>query len=223
MVTVTAKILGPTDLWPPEDVELCMNSLLAETAYESDWLTSQPTLNHFQQECLLAYYDIHQFPGSPAWMMVYDAESATEDEIESWRYVWWCVYCLDSYTNISLGFPFVIDLESINTALVRRACAEDGAIPNTPKPFLPDEVDDLWRTIQEVSSSACEREFNIHIITTTLIRQTGTILRLRVTKKRVADKVKALKSSPPSLRLCLPLRYLNPTRNDLAGDSSARH
>ncbi|KAI1370324.1 hypothetical protein F4677DRAFT_457932 [Hypoxylon crocopeplum] len=245
MVTVTTKILGPTDCWRSEDVDLCMNSLLAATAYENDSSSSQTGLDQFRQECLLAYYDFHQFPGPPAWMRIsrlarraysmglnqieipslcsaYDAGLATEDEIENWRYVWWCVYCLDSYSNISLGAPFIIDLESINTALVRRPYTDE-EVPDLPKLFLPDDEDQLWRTAQDVVSSLCEKEFNIHIITTTILRQAGKILRLRATRKPVHSKVAALRSSLAALRLALPPRYLNPSRNVLIAESEAHH
>lgn len=245
MATITAKVLGPINFWRQEDIDLCMSTLLASTAYESDSASSQVSLDLLRQGCLLAYYEFHQFPGPSAWMRIsrltrkayamglnqienpdlcsaYDAELASEDEIEDWRYVWWCLYCLDSYSNISLGAPFVVDLESINTALVRRSTTDDGA-PESPKLFLPDEVDQLWRTAQDVVLNRFTREFNIHIVTTTILRQAGNLLRLRMMKKPVNHKTEVLKSNLASLRLALPPRYLNPVRNVLIDELGLQH
>lgn len=245
MVTVAAKILGPISFWQAEDIHLCMESLLAATEFGQNTPDFQIDLAQFRRECLLAYYTFHQIPGPPAWMRIsrltrrayamglnqlevndmcsaYGSRLMAEDEIEDWRYAWWCVYCLDSYSNISFSAPFLVELESINTALVRRTL-DDGEVPNLPKIFLPDSVDDLWRTAQKVISSPCEREFNIHIITTTILRQAGIVLRLRCTQKRVRDKTISLKNTLASLRLALPPGYLNPTRNALASESSAHH
>ncbi|KAI2616333.1 hypothetical protein GGR54DRAFT_610514 [Hypoxylon sp. NC1633] len=245
IVTITAKILGPVDFWRLEAVDLCISSLLTTTACDSDSLGSRAGLDQFRQECLLAYYDFHQSPGSPAWMRIsrlarkayaiglnqienlalcsaFDSELTTEDDVEDWRYVWWCLYCLDSYSNISLGAPFVIDLESINTALARRSSTDD-KVPDSPKLFLPDEEGQLWKTAQVVLSSTCEREFNIHIITTTILRQAGHVLRLRAIRKRVTDKLVNLRSNLASLRLALPPRYLNPTRNALTAERAIHH
>lgn len=245
IVTVTAKILGPISFWQSEDIHLCINSLLAATAYDQTSPDFQVDLDQFRRECLLAYYTFHQVPGPPAWMRIgrltrrayamglnqieitemcsaYDSRLITEDEIENWRYAWWCVYCLDSYSNISFSAPFLVELESINTSLVRRSFA-DSEVPNLPKIFLPDNVDELWKAVQRVISGPGEREFNIHIITTTILRQAGIVLRLRCAKKRVRDKTTILKNTLTSLRLALPPGYLNPSRNALAAESSAHH
>ncbi|KAI1389083.1 uncharacterized protein F4822DRAFT_404901 [Hypoxylon trugodes] len=243
--TITVKLLGPMDFWPSEDVDMCINSLLMTTAYESDFSASQTSLIDFQRECMLAYYDFHEFPGPSAWMRIsrltrrayamglnqienpelcsaYDAGVATEDEIEDWRYVWWCVYCFDSYSNMSLGTPFIVDTESITTALVRRS-SDDDHVPPLPKLFLPDDIGELWRTTQEVMSSSGETEFNLNILTTTVLRQAGNILRFRYTKKQVKNKAEILTSNLASLRLALPRHFLNPARNALIAESSLCH
>lgn len=153
---------------------------------------------------------------------IYDAGPMTEAEIENWRCIWWCVYCLDSYSNIAIGAPFLVDLESIDTSLVRRSC-EDGEVPNVPKLFLPDDLSQLWRVAQEVVSRPGEKGFNMHIITTTILRQAGSTLTLRCTKKRVHTKAEALRSALASLRLALPPGCLNPAQNALTAESSAHH
>jgi hypothetical protein len=155
------------------------------------------SLDSFRLECLLAYYEFHQFPGSSSWMCIstvarkaysvgvdqidnprlcsaFDHTAASEDEIEDWRYLFWCIYCLDSYSNITVGTPFVVELESINTALVRRARVEDpSSQASASKVFLPDDVNCIWKTAKDVLSTGILVNYNLHMITTTVLRQAG--------------------------------------------------
>ncbi|KAI1501855.1 hypothetical protein F5X99DRAFT_418275 [Biscogniauxia marginata] len=248
MVAVTAKILGPVSYWRADDVDKCINALLNTTSFERD-LSSNfcASLDEFRQECLLVYYEFHQFPGPSAWMKIsqltrraqvmglnqidnpelcsaFDSSLANQDEIEDWRCLWWCIYTLDSYSNISSGAPFIIDLDSINTALIRRSSNGDGDVPSSmPKLFLPDEMDQLWKTTQDIISSGCAVDCNIHMITTTMLRQAGNLLRLRTEGKRLPSRTASLKSSLATLRLSLPPRYLNPARNVLGAETNADH
>ncbi|OTB01146.1 hypothetical protein M426DRAFT_25859 [Hypoxylon sp. CI-4A] len=243
IIAVTAKILGPISWWSSEDVDTCLSSLLTATAYDNDAFNPDISLDQFRQECLLAYYHFHQFPGAPAWMRIsrltrkayamdlnqiedpdlcsiYETP-VTDNDIEDWRYVWWFVYSLDSYSNMSLGTPFVVDMESINTALVRRSLTDE-EVPNSPKLFLPEDLGRLWKTAQDILSSASVRggsQFSLFIITTTILRQAGNALRLRITKKQVHSKMETLKGHLASLRLALPQNFLNPARNVLTIES----
>ncbi|KAI2779266.1 hypothetical protein F4815DRAFT_474734 [Daldinia loculata] len=242
---ITTKLLGPVEFWRSEDVDSCINSLLGTTAYEGDSLGSRTGLDHLRQECLLAYYNFHQFPGPSAGMRISrltrkaytlglnqienpDLCSAfshgliTEDEIEDWRYVWWCVYRLDSYSNIALGTPFMVDVESINSALLRRSLSDE-VVSNSPKIFLTDDTDQLWRTLQDVVLSYCGRELNIHILTTAMLRHAGSVLTLRATRKCVDSKTAVLGDALSSVLLALPSGYLNPKRNVLAAESDIHH
>ncbi|KAH9896315.1 hypothetical protein F4778DRAFT_745926 [Xylariomycetidae sp. FL2044] len=248
MVTITAKILGPISYWETQDVDLCMSSLLNSTAFASDYSSAQTTIDQFRLECLLAYYDFHQFPGPPAWMRIsrltrkahalginhienpelctaFDHQYTSDDDVEDWRYVWWGVYCLDSYSNISSGAPFMVDSDSINTALVRRPVTGDDTPPITQaKILLADDVGELWKTCQGiVAAGGSTTDFNIHLITTTVLRQAGQMLKLMIEKRPIKSKATTLKTALSSLRLALPPRYLNPARNMLRAESSADH
>ncbi|KAI0484132.1 hypothetical protein GGR56DRAFT_10728 [Xylariaceae sp. FL0804] len=247
IVTVTARVLGPISYWKAEDVDLSMSALLKATSSGDDSSASRTSLDQFRQECLLAYYEFHQLPGPPAWMRIgrltrkafsvglnqidnanlcsaFDASMTTEEVIEDWRYVWWCVFCLDSYSNITSGAPFIVDLESINTALVRWRNNDEGLRPTTTeKFFLPDDIDELWKTTQDIVSSGCVDEYIFHMITTTILRQAGNLLRLRSEGKRLPARIATLKGNLSTLRLALPGRYLNPARNVLGGESSTNH
>ncbi|KAI1149186.1 hypothetical protein F4825DRAFT_431466 [Nemania diffusa] len=247
MVTVAAKILGPISFWRAEDVELCMRFLLETMSPETASPDAHYSLDSFRMECLLAYYEFHQFPGSNSWMRIsriarkayrvginqidnpelcsaFDYATATEDDIEDWRYLFWCIYCLDSYSNISVGTPFVVELESINTALTRTP-HDQAHTPSasTCKIFLPDDVEEIWKTAKEVISNGTMVNYNLHMITTTTLRQAGYIMRLRSMGKLLPTKVTTLKGALAALRLSLPSRYLNPARNVLGGESCIDH
>ncbi|KAI1311629.1 hypothetical protein F5Y03DRAFT_341762 [Xylaria venustula] len=243
IVTVAAKVLSPISFWNSEDVELCMKFLLDTMSPETNTPITHSSLESFRLECLLAYYEFHQFPGSGSWMRIsrlarraytvglnqidnpelcsaFDCTAATEDDIEDWRYVFWCIYCLDSYSNISVGTPFVVELESINTSLARYSHDQAHGLPaSVPKVFLPDDVEEIWKTAKEVVSNGIMINYNLHMVTTTTLRQAGYIMRMRAEGKRLPTKTKALKSAIAALRLSLPHRYLNPTRNVLGGES----
>ncbi|KAI0909085.1 hypothetical protein F4823DRAFT_596111 [Ustulina deusta] len=248
LVTVAAKVLSPISFWKSEDVELCMKFLLETMSPETGPHNTHNSLESFRLECLLAYYEFHQFPGSSSWMRIsrltrraytvginqvdnpelcsaFDCTTATEDEIEDWRYLFWCIYCLDSYSNISFGTPCVVEVESINTALARRNPHDQahGLPISVSKVFLPDDVEDIWKTAKEVVSSGIMVNYNLHMVTTTTLRQAGYILRLRAEGKRVPTKTTALKGALAALRLSLPYRYLNPARNVLGGESCLDH
>lgn len=195
-VTLAAKVLGPS-FWKAEEVELCMKFLLDTMSAETTSPDIHNSLDFLRLECLLAYYEFHQFPGSSSWMRIsslarraytvgiyqidnprqcpaFDRTIATEDDIEDWRYLFWCIYCLDSYSNISVGTPFVVELECINTALPRISHDQTNS-NSTPisKLFLPDDVGDLWKTAKGVVSAGIMVNYNIHMITTTALRHAG--------------------------------------------------
>ncbi|TGJ85334.1 hypothetical protein E0Z10_g3419 [Xylaria hypoxylon] len=245
IVTVAAKVLGPISFWKPEDVEQCMKFLLETMSPETTSQDTHNSLDSFRLECLLAYYEFHQFLGSSSWMRIsklarraytvgvnqidnpelcsaFDCTIATEDEIEDWRYLFWCIYCLDSYSNISVGTPFVVELESINTALPRRPHDQAHGLPSSvSKIFLPDDVEDIWKTAKDVVSNGIMINYNLHMVTTTSLRQAGYIMRLQAEGKRLPTKIKAFKSALAALRLSLPSRYLNPARNVLGEQFSS--
>ncbi|KAI0407047.1 hypothetical protein F4802DRAFT_555452 [Xylaria palmicola] len=247
IVTIAAKVLSPISFWEAEDLELCMKFLLETMSPESVSPEIHKGLDFFRLECLLAYYEFHQFPGSGSWMRIsrlarrayavgvnhidnqelcsaFDPASATDDEIEDWRYLFWCIYCLDSYSNISVGTPFVVELESINTALTRRPHDQAHGVPaSVSRVFLADDIEDIWRTAKEIVSNGIMVNYNLHMVTTTVLRQAGYILRLRTEEKRLLTKTAALKGVLAALRLSLPSRYLNPTRNVLGGESCGDH
>ena len=251
IAAITAKLLGPVHHWNPQDVDLCLNALLAVTRENEPVIQGQADLENFQQECLLAYYDFHQFPGPQSWMRIarlsrkayavglhqienpdmcsaFDSVLVTDGAVESWRFLWWCVYCLDSYSNISSGAPFIIDEQCMNTALPSRPFNEDIETrwaPSSPKLFLPDDTSELWSIAQDIVSHGELVGFRLHMVVTTMIRQAGTIMRIRAEKGpgRHASRIVNLRRNLASLRLALPPRYVNPARNVLTTETAPDH
>ncbi|KAH8655229.1 hypothetical protein BX600DRAFT_515067 [Xylariales sp. PMI_506] len=252
LAAVTARGLGPVSYWPLNEVDSCIKSLLALTFSEGDELSqSSNSLDRIRMECLLGYYEFHQLPGPSAWMRIsrlvrkahalglnqienpdlcsaFDASIASEDEIEDWRHVWWWLYCLDSYSNIASGVPFIVDADSINTSLVSRpldSCLPLQSPPSMQKIFIEDDISELWKTAQEVVARDLAVGFNTHLVTTTILRRAGQLLRLRNEKGpgRIKNRVEALKRSLTSLKLALPPRYLEPCRHTLQNESEVEH
>lgn len=148
----------------------------------------------------------------------------TYEEAKEWRCLWRCIYCLDSYCNITAATPFVVELASVKTALVQTSQPsnnnfEAGAI------FLPVETEVLWKTTKEIISHPEDPNPNIHIITTTLLKEAGALLRLW--KQNLSDRLKArfsiLEDHLSAVRLALPSRYLDVARNVIVNESTTEH
>src|SRR5271170_2151044 len=70
---------------------------------------------------------------------LFDCIPASDEEAEEWRYVWWFIYCLDSYCNITAATPFVVKVDSVKTALVKTSLPNpaDSRLDSTTTKFLP--------------------------------------------------------------------------------------
>lgn len=248
---VTAKILGPPSFWSDSNVEDCVRYLLQTNVIDKDSPSTRLSLDDFRQACLLAFYAFHQYPGERAWMRIghltrrayqcglhqidnrdrclaFDHNNPMSDEqAEEWRYVWWCIYCLDSYSNITAATPFVVEIESVKTALVTTSFADpaDNRPDLTSPKFLPAETSLLWATTRDITSKRGDFGFNVHIVTTTLLREAATIYRLRTQNpsERLQARQAALEDHLSAVRLALPARYLSGARNTLIDESSSEH
>lgn len=250
ILAMTAKILGPPSFWIDSSVNDCLGSLLHTDVIDEESPSKRLSLDNFRQACLLAFYAFHQYPGEKAWMrichltrkayqcglhqidnpdrgLLIDRNPMSDDEVEEWRYVWWCIYCLDSYSNITAATPFLVENESVQTALVDTASVEwAGSRPDRTRPiFLPAETGLLWTTIRDITNNGGIVNFNVHIVTTTVLREAATVHRLRTQNpsERLQARVAALEDHVSAIRLALPARYLNGARNALMDESSSEH
>lgn len=250
IVAITAKILKINNISGLPHPESTLELLLSISSAEHEASSESQSLDMFRKECLLAYYDFHHSPGRRSWMRVgrvtrkayvlglHQLENPshclvlrsgvfTPEEIEEWRSLWWCLYCLDSYANLSADMPFSIELESLNTALPHCSLDDMTAhnIPAGPKILLPSEIEDLWKTVRDVVASSSLVDFNVHILTTTLGRITGSIMRIQMARpsESIDKKRAALGKSFAAMRLALPPHFLESGRNSLRGETHGVH
>ena len=247
---VSAKILGPPKFWSNPSLDNNMRHLLEAKLIERENPTKRPSLDNFCQECLLAFYAFHQYPGNEAWTRIgqltrkayqcglhqidnrdqwsaFEHYSMSGDELDEWRRVWWFIYCLDSYSNVTAATPFVVENDSVKTALVTPSLSNSVENPLEPTHaiFLPIETGLLWKTTKEVINTRGGFSFNMHIITTTLLRAAASIHRLRMQNpsSQLQTRLMALRDHLSAVRLALPARYLNPGRNALIDESGSEH
>jgi len=206
------------------------------------------SLDDLQQACLLAFYEFHQYPGQNAWVRIgqltrkayqcglhqldnrdqcplFDTNPMSNDEIEEWRSLWWCIYCLDSYCNITAATPFVIELDSVKTRLVQNSQSSDRQFASEAAIFLPAETELLWKTSKEITSHGGDFSFSIHILTTTIIREAARLSRLwkQNPSERLRSRFDALEHDLTAVRLSLPAHYFKLARNVLLNESSSEH
>lgn len=248
LLGITAQIQGFVTIWANPALNSCVEYLLSNKFVEEEILENPPSLEKFQKECLLAFYEFHQYPGKKSWQRIsgitrkayqygldqidsrdhcslYDHNPMTAGETEEWRRLWWCIYCLDSYCNITAATPFVIELDSVRTALVETLGAADTVTGGAGAIFLPAETELLWKTTKEIIARPGDANPNLHLVTTTLLREAGTLLRLW--KQNPSARLKArfpiLEDHLSTVRLALPTRYLDVARKVVVNESSAEH
>ncbi|KAF7125585.1 hypothetical protein CNMCM5793_001802 [Aspergillus hiratsukae] len=250
VLAVTAKSLGMPQGWQVANVDDCLQQLLKNDPLEGP---TQPALllDAFRQSCLLAFYRFHQGHGGDAWDYIsrlsrkalrlglhqldspdrynsFGDDLASPANLEEWRYVWWCIYCLDSYSNITAATPFVVEKESIRTALVATSleASGDGGIGSAVTQFLPADTRDLWRISAEMGTLRIPASyFNMHIVTTTLLREAAAIFRLR--RQNPSEGLRQRRSQfadhLSAVVLSLPPQFLREARNAFANESSVDH
>ncbi|KAH8802574.1 hypothetical protein F5884DRAFT_802360 [Xylogone sp. PMI_703] len=245
ILVMSAKIIQRPAFWTEQDLELCIKHILNLNPIENERPTKSLSLDNFRLACLLAFYSFHQFPGENGWTRigqltrkayqcglhqidsddeyaVFDHSLVEPSEIQEWKHVWWFIYGLDSYSNVTAATPFVVESESIKTALIVGTIDEPDL---QTKIFLPDETASLWKTVQEISVPGRNLSFNMQIVSIYIFREIATVHRLqrqsfseRLEKKRVA-----LEDDLSAIRLALPARFMNYTRDVMNNESSADH
>lgn len=216
-----------------------IDQLLSSSLLDGDMFGDSPTLDQFRKACLLAFYEFHQYPGNQSWMrigkltrMAYrtgldrletlrsiyrDWSAVSREDIEEWRSVWWCIYRLDSYSNLSSGTPYLIEERLVNTAMMAGYHAQEI--------FLPSHSADLWKLISAVTSNPETLIMNVHIITATVMRQTGLMIRVHFLQAReeTISCFPNVESHISTLRQALPPGWLNPRRNAFSNESHVEH
>jgi hypothetical protein len=225
-----------------------IDSLLSSSTVEDDLLTNFPSLDQFRKSCILAFYEFHQFPGHQAWIrvgkltrMAYrigldrlenlrarhtEWRFLSKEDLDEWRAVWWCIYHLDSYSNLSSGTPFLIDEDLVDTAMITLNTAQPSNVEDAaPQVLLSLHLENLWKLLPAVISHPETLIRNIKHITTTMLRKAGLLMRVRFVKpqEETIGRITDVERQLSALRLALPPNWLNPKRNAFSHESRTNH
>lgn len=250
IVIITAKLTEFTanedDLLPSLDTNLDL--LLSSSIFEDDLIGDVPSLDQFRKAYLLAFYEFHQFPGHQSWLrvgrvtrmayrigldrldqirMLYpDWSIMSDEEIQEWRSLWWCIYRLDSYTNISSGTPYLIDDTIISTSLIiSHTIQTSECVDPMQELYLPPNPEDISHVLLAAPLAPETLLKNIHNITTAVLRQAGLVIRLNLARfqEGLMAQVTKVERQLATVRLALPAGWLNPRRNAFLNESHADH
>jgi hypothetical protein len=202
------------------------------------------SLPDMQKACLLAYYGFHHRPGLRSWTRIslltrkayalglsqLDATYVDDrpvpmtgiDSLDDWRRVWWIIYCLDSYSSITAGTPFIVEQASVVTAIKCVKAGSISGIGGVTKPvFLATEIEEAWITASELAKEPDLDHFAIHLVATILLKEAGTLFRLEKQRPSKTSKARAAKLEDhiAAVRLALPSGYFAPTRMALRNES----
>jgi hypothetical protein len=244
LLLISSKVLDALNYPKYDALETCATSLLQTDVLGEELPSKVLSLDNFRQACLLAYFEFHQYPGERACTRMtqltrkayqcglhqidkedsshFNHGSSNDRELEEWKCVWWCIYRLDSYSNIITATPFVIEDESIMTALVTSSV--DGTIDRQTSKQISNaflsEVEALWKVIAKTKDCSQSFNFNTHIITTSLLREASTARRLYKQNpvERFRSRLLNCKDHVSAVCLALPARFLDPARNALRNE-----
>ncbi|EMT71666.1 hypothetical protein FOC4_h10017102, partial [Fusarium odoratissimum] len=199
LLLITAKLLGFKFASTHFDLDGRIDQILSNTTLQEDTAGDFPGLDLFRKFCLLVFYEFHQFPGQQAWVRIGkivrlaywmgldrldiiqsvspEWSNVSDADLQNWKLVWWCVYRLDSYANLSSGTPYQVDERLVNTSLNHQGqLSQDFAAP-CRLPHDPRGLPDLLLLVKAGSESSLL--FNIHLITITVLRQFGRAMSMR--------------------------------------------
>ncbi|KAL2866511.1 NAD(P)-binding protein [Aspergillus lucknowensis] len=246
MVTITAKLIGFTTENDGLDLDAGLDFLLSSSLLGEDLIGEAPSLDQFRKAYLLAFYEFHQFPGHLSWLrisrvsrMAYrigldrldhirtryaDWRVLSDEDIQEWRSLWWCIYRVDSYSNMASGTPYLIDDALINTSL-SRSLAQAQATHSTQKLYLRPDAEQLSKLLLAAPSDPDTLLENIHNITVATVRQAGSLLRKHLLRSRekILAQVASIERLVATVRLALPAGWLSPRRNAFSNESHVAH
>ncbi|VUC32437.1 unnamed protein product, partial [Clonostachys rosea] len=242
MVAITAKLTKSDIFVDSSQLDSDIDILLHSESLSVDMIGDCPSLDEFRKACILAVYEFHQFPGHQSWLridrltrMAYrvgldrlenmralysDWEAIGEQDMQEWRAVWWCIYHLDSYSNLATGTPFLIEDDNISTSLVQ--CHPNDAPPDL---YLPPRSGSLWEILPSVTSNSQTTLRNINIIAVAATRQVGLAARMHLLRRKeeTITRLAHIERHLSALRLALPSGWLNSRRNAFSDESHADH
>ncbi|KAL3430311.1 hypothetical protein BDV09DRAFT_202304 [Aspergillus tetrazonus] len=246
IVIITAKLTGFTangdDL---QTLNAELDLLSSSSLLEDDLIGATPSIGHFRKAYRLAFYEFHQFPGHHAWLrvgrithMAYrigldrldhvralysDWGVVSSEDMQEWRWIWWCIYRLDCYTNLSSGMPYLIDDACISTSLIEsNTLPVSDMVENIPQSyFLPLSPENITKILLFVPSHPDTLLRNVHTITTATLQQVGKVVRMHLVRSPQATLAEAanVEKLLATIRTALPPGWLNTRRNAFANES----
>ncbi|RKL38366.1 hypothetical protein BFJ72_g7175 [Fusarium proliferatum] len=245
LLLITAKLLGFKFSSPHFDLDGRIDLILSNTTLQEDTAGDFPSLDLFRKFCLLVFYEFHQFPGQQAWMRIGkivrlaywmgldrldiiqsvspEWSNVSDADLQNWKLVWWCVYRLDSYANLSSGTPYQVDERLVNTSLNHQDQLSQGFVAPCRLPHDARSLPDLLLFVKTGSESSVL--FNIHLITVTVLRQFGRAMSMRylVPHEILTANLLDAERTLSAIRLALPRNFLNPGRNAFMNESNTNH
>ncbi|KAH7159282.1 hypothetical protein DER46DRAFT_457727, partial [Fusarium sp. MPI-SDFR-AT-0072] len=122
ILALTVKVLGQRQLCGGLRLEERLRHLREKNALDLETSRSRWSLDDFRKACLLAYYEFHEHLGEKAWLKIghltrksyycglhqldkrdrcdENDDDDDDDTKDEWRYVWWCIFCLDMFYTI---------------------------------------------------------------------------------------------------------------------------
>ncbi|RBQ74248.1 hypothetical protein FVER14953_20363 [Fusarium verticillioides] len=245
MLLITAKLLGFKFASPNFNLDGRIDIILSSTTLQEDTAGDFPSLDLFRKFCLLVFYEFHQFPGQQAWVRIGkivrlaywmgldrldiiqsvspEWSNVSDADLQNWKLVWWCVYRLDSYANLSSGTPYQVDERLVNTSLNQHSQLSQSLIAPCKLPHDPRGLPDLLLCVKAGNESSLL--FNIHLITITVLRQFGRAMSMRylVPHEILTANLLDAERTLSAIRLALPRNFLNPGRNAFMNESNTNH
>ncbi|OAA52144.1 Transcription factor [Cordyceps fumosorosea ARSEF 2679] len=224
------------------ELQLKFESLLSASLLDDEFAEDNPSLDQFRKSYLLAFYEFHQFPGHRSWLRIsrvtrmayhvgldrldFIASQSTEwaavsdDDMREWRRLWWCLYRLDTYSNLASGAPYLINDDLMNTSF-----NQDPTADNPQKILLPTTCEQLSNVLPAIIADAHTSTENIHNITVSVLRQAGAATRLHLVQlpDGIASRVASVERQLAILHLSLPTGWLNPRRRAFSNESPEEH
>ncbi|KAK7419312.1 hypothetical protein QQX98_003464 [Neonectria punicea] len=229
------------------DIDNKIDLMLSRALLGECLMSDPPSINEYRQVCLLAFYESHQFPGRTSWMRIGSLVSMAywigldrldnvhqhgpnravmiEGDLEAWRIIWWFIFRLDSYANLSASTPFSIDETVIETALPRENASGGGGRTSQGQ-MLPAGIDALSELITSVMPDQRRAMLpNLHLITIMALRQIGRPIQAQMLKQiqEQPASLASLERQLSSLRLAFPIKYFNPLRGAAHDETSSEH
>ncbi|EAT77371.1 hypothetical protein SNOG_15146 [Parastagonospora nodorum SN15] len=181
ITTISARLTKSLSLQESVAVDDRIDLLLSSTAVQDNLFSDTPVLDQFRKSCILAVYEFHQFPGHQSWMRIGaltrmalrvgldqlqnprslqpEWSAVSEEDLDEWRAIWWCIYRLDSYSNLSSGTPYLISEHLVTTAFILHDPQQSPPLQDNCGVLLDEQWLISWQEVLEICQNiACIAE-----------------------------------------------------------------